>query len=138
MFYLILFLFLVVCGGLAALTILNFSTQVHLVIFSWRSPDLPIGMWLLMAFFLGAFLLYLVSVASAWSDRREIKRLRKSVTALRQQLLAATPPAGHVTPPTSQPPVSYSNVMPMPSTAPPEQFMPPNYSAPHEFREGTP
>lgn len=88
MFYLILLLFLLVCGGLAVLTILNFTTQVHVVLFSWQSPDLPIGMWILLAFFLGALLLYFVSLASAWSDRRKIKKLQRNVAELQEQLLA--------------------------------------------------
>lgn len=89
MFYLILLLFLLVCGGLAVLTILNFTTQVHVVLFSWQSPDLPIGMWILLAFFLGALLLYFVSLVSAWSDRRKIKKLQQNVAELQEQLLAA-------------------------------------------------
>ncbi|GHO83055.1 LapA family protein [Dictyobacter formicarum] len=92
MFYLILLLFLLVCGGLAVLTILNFTTQVHIVLFSWQSPDLPIGMWILLAFFLGALLLYFVSLVSAWSDRRKIKKLQQNVAELQEQLLATKQP----------------------------------------------
>ena len=113
MFFLILLLFLLVCGGLAALTIFNFATQVHLVFMSWQSPDLPIGMWMLIAFFIGALLLYLVSVASAWADRRDIKKLRAHNLELQQQLLAATPSAM----------VAQDNTrngsMPMPNSKPP-------------------
>ena len=87
MFFLVLLLFLLVCGGLAVLTIFNFATQVHLVFMSWHSPDLPIGMWMLITFFVGALLLYLVSIVSAWADRREIKKLRKRNLALQQQIL---------------------------------------------------
>lgn len=85
MVYLIIFLFLVVCGGLATLTVFNVTTQVHLSALSWQSPDLPVGIWLLMAFFLGALLLYLISVAEAASDRRELKRLRVRIADLEQQ-----------------------------------------------------
>lgn len=113
MFFLILLLFLLVCGGLAALTIFNFATQVHLIFMSWQSPDLPIGLWMLVAFFIGALLLYLVSVASAWADRREIKKLRASNLELQQQVLAATPPA-FVAPENSR-----NASMPMPNSKPP-------------------
>lgn len=84
MLYLILLLFLLVCIGLTALTVLDVSTQVHITIFTWQSPDAPIGFWMLGAFFLGALLLYLVSVASAMHDRREIRRLRQLVSDLQQ------------------------------------------------------
>jgi len=109
MFYLILVLFLLVCGGLAVLTVLNFTTQVHIVLFSWRSPDLPIGMWILLAFFLGALLLYLVSLVSAWSDRRKIKKLQKNVAELQEQLQAVSRP---VSMPGLPPSVGVQDVVP--------------------------
>ena len=89
MLYLILLLFLLVCIGLTAITVLDVSTQVHITILTWQSPDAPIGFWMLGAFFLGALLLYLVSVASAIHDRREIRRLRHQVSDLRQSAAAA-------------------------------------------------
>jgi uncharacterized integral membrane protein len=118
MFFLILLLFLLVCGGMAALTILNFSTQVHIVLLSWQSPDLPIGMWILIAFFLGALLLYFVSVASAWSDQREIKKLRKHVFELQQQLAVSTPPV--FTSNVVAPDKSHGPSIPMPNSTPPK------------------
>lgn len=120
MFVLIMLLFLLVCGGMAALTILNFSTQVHIVLLSWQSPDLPIGMWILIAFFLGALLLYFVSVVSAWSDRRDIKNLRKRVLELQQQLVVATQPA--LMPNMAAPDKPYSTSMPMPNSTPPNSM----------------
>ena len=121
MFFLIMLLFLLICGGMATLAILNFSTQVHIVLLSWRSPDLPIGMWILMAFFLGALLLYFVSVASAWSDRREIKKLRKHILELQQQLVVATPPPAF-TPNLAAPDKSYNTSMPMPNSTSPNSM----------------
>ncbi|GER89159.1 hypothetical protein KDW_33210 [Dictyobacter vulcani] len=114
MFYLILLLFLLVCGGLAVLTIWNFSTQVHVDLFFWQSPALPIGMWILISFFLGALLLYLVSVVSAWSDKRLIKKLQQQIASLEQQVEASK-----ATPPTSSSPMNvpentYNPIMPMP------------------------
>jgi len=83
--YLVLLLFILVCGGLVGLTVLNVNTQVHFVVLNWKSPDLPVGFWLIIAFFLGALLLYLVSVASAFHDRREMKRLNKRIAELEQR-----------------------------------------------------
>ncbi|GCE06208.1 lipopolysaccharide assembly protein LapA domain-containing protein [Dictyobacter aurantiacus] len=126
MFYLILLLFLLVCGGLAVLTILNFTTQVHIVLFSWQSPDLPIGMWILLAFFLGALLLYLVSLVSAWSDRRKIKKLQRNVAELQEQLLAARRPVSMpgVHPTASTPDVVPGQAMPMPTSITPQDRLP--------------
>ncbi|GCE27764.1 hypothetical protein KDA_32480 [Dictyobacter alpinus] len=117
MFYLILLLFLLVCGGLAVLTVLNFSTQVHVDLFFWQSPDLPIGMWILIAFFLGALMLYLVSVVSAWSDKRLIKKLQQRIATLEQQSVSAQPaqPTPAVSNPTNIPENTYHQIMPMPS-----------------------
>lgn len=94
MVYLIILLFLLLCGGLAVLTILNITTQVHFTVFSWQSPDLPIGLWLLIAFFLGALLLYLVAVAEARSDRRELKNLRIRIAELDLQNREKTQSSG--------------------------------------------
>lgn len=112
MFILILLLFLLVCGGLAVLTIFNFATQVHIVFLSWQSPTLPLGMWMMMTFFLGALLLYLVSIVSAWDDRREIKKLRKQNLELQQQIITAPSPA-FVAPDNAQ-----HTPMPMPNMTP--------------------
>ncbi|GCE20222.1 LapA family protein [Dictyobacter kobayashii] len=106
--------------GLAVLTIFNFSTQVHIVMFSWQSPDLPIGMWILIAFFLGALLLYFVSIASAWSDKRKIKHLQRNIAELQEQVRASRPPTpAPASPLPSGPDVSaQSQVMPMPTMNP--------------------
>jgi hypothetical protein len=69
-------------------------------------------MWMLMTFFLGALLLYLVSIASAWGDRREIKKLRKQNLELQQQIITATSPA-FVVPDNAQ-----HASMPMPNMTP--------------------
>ena len=78
MIYLILIIFLLVCGGLAVLTVFDVTTQVHLTVMSWQSPDLPIGIWLLIAFFLGSFLFYLIQVVEARGDRRRVKAFKGS------------------------------------------------------------
>lgn len=120
MIYLIIFLFLLVCGGLATLTIFNVTTQVHLSALSWQSPDLPIGIWLLMAFFLGALLLYLVSVSEAVSDRRELKRLRVRIAALEQQQEASDANGSSV----PSIPMQSNPMIPRPSLRPTGPLMP--------------
>jgi len=87
--YLILIIFLLVCGGLAVLTVFDVTTQVHLTVMSWQSPDLPIGIWLLIAFFLGSFLFYLIQVVEARGDRRELKRSRDRIATLEKELTDA-------------------------------------------------
>lgn len=131
MFYLILLLFLLVCGGLAVLTIWNFSTQVHVDLFFWQSPALPIGMWILISFFLGALLLYLVSVVSAWSDKRLIKKLQQRIASLEEkqsEASQAAPPASSSNP-MNTPENTYNQIMPMPgNTSQSGNLLPPKDS----------
>jgi uncharacterized integral membrane protein len=86
MFYLILFVFVLVGGILTIITLGNLFTMVHLVLFTWQAPALPLGLLLLLFFLLGALLLYLVAFLSARSDKREIGSLRKRVAQLEQQV----------------------------------------------------
>ncbi|HEV2660692.1 MAG TPA: lipopolysaccharide assembly protein LapA domain-containing protein [Ktedonobacteraceae bacterium] len=86
MFYLILFVFVLVGGILTLITLGNLFTMVHLVLFTWQAPALPLGLLLLLFFLLGALLLYLVAFLSARSDKREIGSLRKRVAQLEQQV----------------------------------------------------
>jgi uncharacterized integral membrane protein len=77
-------LFLLITVGLAIIVFLNMGSSVSLAVFGWHSPSLPIGLWILLAFFLGALLLYLVAVASAMNDRRELRKLRRRVADMEQ------------------------------------------------------
>jgi uncharacterized integral membrane protein len=94
--YLILVLFLLVGGALTVITIQNLSSQqAHLLVFWWWTPDLPVGLFVLLAFLLGAFSLYIVSILSALRDYSEMSQLRKRVAILEQQAAAnvqQTPP----------------------------------------------
>ena len=96
MLYLILVLFLLVGTALTGIIIQNLSTQqAHINVFSWHTPDLPVGLLVLLAFLLGALLLYIVSILSALRDYSEMRQLRKRVAALEQQIAAnvqQTPP----------------------------------------------
>ena len=85
MLYLILLVFVLIGGGLTVITIENLLTPVHLALFMWQTPTLPLGLLLLVFFLVGALLLYLVSFLSALSDKREMTSLRKRVTQLEQQ-----------------------------------------------------
>ena len=82
MLYIVIILFLLFSGVLAVVAFENFMTQVQIVIFAWQSPNLPLGLLLLLVFVLGAVLLYLVSAASAWQDWRELRRLHGRIDEL--------------------------------------------------------
>ncbi len=92
MFYVVLFIFALVGSALVVLTIENLTTQVQFAVFAWQSPNLPLGLVVLIAFILGALLLYIVSALSALRDRSEKRSLRKRVNELEQQVAAMTPP----------------------------------------------
>lgn len=115
MFYLVLFIFALAGSALVVLTIENITTQVQFAVFAWQSPNLPLGLVVLIAFILGALLLYIVSALSALRDRSEKRRLRKRVNELEQQLASLTP----VTP---QPVVQTQvPIVPMPGVGVPPQ-----------------
>jgi uncharacterized integral membrane protein len=83
----VLIIFALVGGALAVLAYENFATltiAVHFTLFGWRAPVLPLGVVLLLACLLGALLLYIVTVLSAWRDRRQLAKLRRRVAELEQ------------------------------------------------------
>lgn len=83
----VIIIFVLVGGALAVLAFENFATltiEVHVKVFGWHAPALPLGVLVLLAFLLGALLLYIVSVLSAWKDRRQLARLRRRVAELEQ------------------------------------------------------
>ncbi len=86
MFYLLLIIFMLMGGVLTVITIENLMTPVHLMLFTWQTPAFPLGLVILIFFVLGALLLYLVSVSSARSDKRELQVLRKRINQLEQQV----------------------------------------------------
>ncbi len=95
MLYIVIILFLLFSGVLAVVAFENFTTQVQISLFAWQSPDLPLGLLLLLVFVLGAVLLYLVSAASAWQDWHELRRLRHRIeeleSVINQQTIVPTP-----------------------------------------------
>lgn len=96
MLYIVIILFLLFSGVLAVVAFENFTTQVQIAIFAWQSPDLPLGLLLLLVFVLGAVLLYLVSAASAWQDWHELRRLHSRIDELEavisQHTIVPAPP----------------------------------------------
>jgi uncharacterized integral membrane protein len=111
--YLIIVIFLLVCGGLAVLTVFDITTQVHLTVMSWQSPDLPIGIWLLIAFFLGSVLFYLIQVVEAWGDRSELKRLRERIDTLEKELGEAKTASSSANSAMGTPGIAGAQAMPM-------------------------
>ena len=78
---------LVCVAPLAVLASENYATlaiEVHLTVFAWNAPVLPLGVVVLFSCLLGALLLYSVSVLSALRDRRALKKLRRRVVELEQ------------------------------------------------------
>ncbi len=115
MFYVILIIFALVGSTLVVLTIENLATQVQFMVFTWQSPNLPLGLVVLIAFITGALLLYIISALSALRAGSEKRRLRKRVSELEQQLAIAIPS-------TPQPIVQpQTPAMPMPGMRTPPQ-----------------
>jgi uncharacterized integral membrane protein len=123
----VLFLILAVCllfGGLVTLVAaLNLAQPIHLDLFSWHTPDLPIGVWLVAAFLFGAVALYLVSVLSALGDRRKMKALRQQVIALQEKVTTMSQPTSVPTEPKAGDSLSAAMtgpLMPMPGVKSPQ------------------
>jgi uncharacterized integral membrane protein len=85
MLFLILLLFILAGGIFAVITVQNLMTSVHLTLFGWQTPELPVGFIILSAFFVGALVLYLVSFLSAHNDKRKLKELHARINELQQQ-----------------------------------------------------
>jgi uncharacterized integral membrane protein len=115
MFYLLLLIFVLVGGVVTLVTVENLMTPVHLTLFLWQTPALPLGLVLLAFFLLGALLLYLVSAISAWSDKRELQHLHQRINQLEQQVEQGQTPAL----PISQ--LSHAPVLQMPGMYRPPQ-----------------
>ena len=115
MLYLILFIFVLAGGTLALLAAQNFSTDVQLKLFAWQTAHMPLGLVIAAAFLLGALLFYIVSVLSAVSDRRELKKLRKRIDELERTSLSPRLPSG----PLQVAPSQVPPIVPMPGIQPP-------------------
>jgi uncharacterized integral membrane protein len=140
-FYLILVLFVIVGSALTILTVQNLANSVQLTLFGLKTPAIPAGLLIFLAFLGGALLLYLVAIVSARHDQRRIKKLRQRVKELEQekQQAMAQPPqiAINMSPPNMQPPMNMQqpsmnmppNMQP-PMNMPPMNMPPPNMQPP--------
>ena len=82
MMYLVLLICLLVGSALTIVALQNLSTEVQFMLFTWSTPPVQLGILVLVAFLLGALVLYIVSILSAVQDRRELRRLRRRITEL--------------------------------------------------------
>ena len=122
MLFFILLLFILAGGIFVVITVENLMTSVHLTLFGWQTPELPVGLLVLSAFLLGALLLYIVSFLSAWSDKRALKESRKRISELEQQQAMQQRSAATL-PPMPMPPMhSNTSTLQMPG-----MFTPPKY-----------
>jgi uncharacterized integral membrane protein len=137
-FYLILVLFVIVGSALTVLTVQNLATSVPLTLFGLKTPGIPPGLLIFLAFLSGALLLYLVALVSARHDQRRIKKLRQRVKELEQEKLQAKaqqpPMAMNMQPPMNMPPSMQPPMQPpmnMPPNMQPPMNMPPNMPPPN-------
>jgi uncharacterized integral membrane protein len=92
MFYLVLLLFLVLGGIFTVITVQNLITPVHLILFGWQAPEIPLGLLVLAALLLGALLLFVVAFLSARSDKHELKELHARIQELERRAANMPPP----------------------------------------------
>ncbi len=95
-FYIAL-LVLILLGILAVIVVAQnfgplFSTNVHLTVFSWHSPGIPVLLLCVLGVFLGALVLYVFAAHSARRDKQEMKVLRACVEDLER--MSAKAPSG--------------------------------------------
>ncbi|MFL5627269.1 MAG: lipopolysaccharide assembly protein LapA domain-containing protein [Ktedonobacteraceae bacterium] len=78
-------LFLLVTVGVVVLAFVNFLNEVTFSLLIWQIPHISVGLLCLLAFLLGALMLYVISVAAAQREVRELKKLRDRVAELEQE-----------------------------------------------------
>ena len=82
MLYVAITLFLLVTTGVAVLAFVNFLNEAPISLIIWQSPAFSVGVLCLVAFVLGAVLLYFVSFAAARRETQELQKLRSRVAEL--------------------------------------------------------
>jgi uncharacterized integral membrane protein len=87
MLYVAISLFLLVTTGVAVLAFVNFLNEVPISLIIWQAPAFSVGVLCLIAFVLGALLLYFVSFAAARRETQELQKLRRRVAELEQRNL---------------------------------------------------
>lgn len=93
MFFVIFVLFVIFAGALTVITVQNLDTPIALTVFTWHAPTLPVGLIVVFSFVLGALLLYVISLLSAWRDGRQMKRLQQKIAQLEQGTVNDMAPA---------------------------------------------
>src|SRR2546426_6920087 len=115
MLYVAIVLFALVSTVLAVLVFENLLNDVPLSIIVWQ-PHISLGLLLLLAFALGALMLYILSAVSAWQDRLELKRLRLRVAELEQAAAnASTAPLPGAAPIVPMPGMTTPDISDMPT-----------------------
>lgn len=84
MLYIAIILFSLVTVGMAVLAFENMTVDVTLTVVNGQTLHLSMGLLLLLAFILGAVLLYLIAATAAVQERQELKQLRTRVAELEQ------------------------------------------------------
>ena len=131
MIYLVLLICLLVGSTLTIVALQNMSTEEQFMLFTWSTPRIPLGILVLVAFLLGALVLYIISLLSAVQDRREVRRLRRRVAELERA--AARAPSGPLAKAPSGPlrVTGSSTTEPLPGVSSPPQTESPT---PHALR----
>lgn len=92
MLYIALVLLILLVAVALVLAVQNIAvlfSSVHLTVFSWHTPGIPVLVLCLLGVFLGGLVLYIVSSISAHRDARELKRLRARVEELQEEVQKA-------------------------------------------------
>jgi uncharacterized integral membrane protein len=96
------FLMVALVGGPLVVLVFENSAilmiEVPLTVFGWHAPQVPLALILLLSGLLGALLLYMIAVFSAWQDRRALAQLRRRVMELEQAQEARGHPASYPLP----------------------------------------
>jgi uncharacterized integral membrane protein len=83
--YVMLLLLILLVVAVVLVAVQNYAillTGVHLNLFSWHLPGIPLFLFCLFGIFLGGLLLYIVSTLSARRDTSELGKLRVQVGKL--------------------------------------------------------
>ena len=104
MLYIALVLLILLVAVALVMVVQNIAilfSSVHLTLFSWHMPGIPILVLCLLGAFLGGLVLYVVSSISARRDARDLKELRARVEELREEVQKAQTrtPSGALPPP---------------------------------------
>ncbi len=106
-------LFILVTAGVAALAFGNMSDDVTFTVITGQTLHLSAGLLLLLAYILGALVIYLLAATAAVQERQELKQLRTRVNDLEQATMRV--PSGQLPP---VPPTA--PIVPMPGMSGPD------------------